>query len=111
MSRALNRVRALDLAGAPAVFAARLLADLGADVIRVEPRDGGSLRRTAPFLHEHTDLEHGLYHLYHNAGKRSVTLDIETPAGRDILMSLVMTADVLIQTATPRDRRGTAPGI
>ena len=101
MARALNDVRVLDLAGAPAVFAARLLADLGADVIRIEPRDGGSLRRMAPFLDEHPDVEHGLYHLYHNAGKRSVTLDIEAPAGHDILMRLVETADVLIQTATP----------
>lgn len=54
----------------------RILADLGADVILVEPPGGGALRRLGPFLDDEPGSERGYQHLYLNANKRSVALDV-----------------------------------
>ena len=91
----------LDLADEPAAFAGRLLADLGADVVRVEHPSGGRLRRLAPFLDDEPGVERSYHHLYHNANKRSVTLDISEPKGRKQLRRLAATSDVLIETGAP----------
>ena len=98
---ALEAVRVLDLADESAVFATRILADLGADVIRVEHPDGGSVRNMEPFLDGKPGTERSLYHLYHNANKRSVTLDVTMADGADVLRRLAATADVIVETAAP----------
>jgi crotonobetainyl-CoA:carnitine CoA-transferase CaiB-like acyl-CoA transferase len=98
---ALDGVRVLDLADESAVFTSRVLADLGADVLRVEPRDGGRVRHLAPFLGDEPGLERSLYHLHHNAGKRSITLEIETRRGAELLRQLATSADVLVETQPP----------
>ena len=98
---ALEAVRVLDLADESAVFATRILADLGADVIRVEHPDGGSVRNMEPFLDGKPGAERSLYHLYHNANKRSVTLDVTMADGADVLRRLAVTADVIVETAAP----------
>ena len=97
----LTGIRVLDLADEPAAFAGRLLADLGADVVRVEHPSGGRLRQLAPFLDDEPGVERGYHHLYHNANKRSVTLDISEPKGRRQLRRLAATSDVLIETGAP----------
>lgn len=88
--------RIIDLTSHSGVYATRLLAECGHDVIRVEPRAGDALRRLGPFLGDRVDLEHGAYHRYLNAGKRSFTLEATLPAGRLILLDLVRTADALV---------------
>lgn len=98
---ALEGIRVLDLANESAVFASRILADLGADVVRVEPPDGGSVRSLRPFLEDTPGVERAFYHLYHNANKRSVTLDVAQPEGAGLLRRLASAADVLIETETP----------
>jgi crotonobetainyl-CoA:carnitine CoA-transferase CaiB-like acyl-CoA transferase len=98
---ALAGVRVLDLTDASGVFATRLLADLGADVVRVEPPDGGALRATAPFLGGVAGVERGYCHLYQNAGKRSLLLDARTDAGRAHLDRLVSSADVVVESGNP----------
>jgi crotonobetainyl-CoA:carnitine CoA-transferase CaiB-like acyl-CoA transferase len=85
-------LRVLDLADASGAFCTRLLVGLGAEVIRVEP-PGGDPERAAPPA--------GLPFAHANAGKRSVTLDLETPAGRAALLRLVATADVMVETFPP----------
>ena len=97
----LNGIRVLDLADEPAVFAGRVLADLGADVIRVEHPSGGRLRGLAPFLDDEPGVERSYYHLYHNANKRSVTLDVAAPEDRKVFKRLVKTSDVLVETGAP----------
>lgn len=98
----------LDLAGEAGVFAGRLLADLGADVIRIEAPRGDSVRRRRPFLDDVEGPERSLYHLHFNANKRGVTLDVRTAAGAGILRRLAAVSDALIETAAPgeMDRLG-----
>jgi crotonobetainyl-CoA:carnitine CoA-transferase CaiB-like acyl-CoA transferase len=98
---ALAGVRVLDLADESAIFASRVLADLGADVIRVEPPDGGRVRALAPFLRDEPGMERSLVHLAHDAGKRSLALDWRAPAGAPLLRRLVATADVVVETEPP----------
>ena len=99
--RPLTGIRVLDLADEPAVFAARILADLGADVIRVEHPTGGRVRSLAPFLNDEPGVERSFYHLYHNANKRSVVVDVSSETGRDTLKLLAARSDVLIETEQP----------
>jgi crotonobetainyl-CoA:carnitine CoA-transferase CaiB-like acyl-CoA transferase len=89
--------RVIDLAGLPATYGARLLVEGGHDVIRVEPRDGDGLRRLPPFVGENGP-ENGAFHLYLNAGKRSLTLDLESQAGQEALQRLASTAHVVYAT-------------
>jgi len=88
--------RVVDLTSLSAIYATRLLAEAGHDVIRVEPRSGDAIRRMGPYLKDKQDLEHGSFHQFLNAGKRSLALDMQTPAGRSILEQLIGTADVVI---------------
>ena len=97
----LSGIRVLDLADESAVLASRLLADLGADVIRVEPPEGDGIRRRSPLLKAGPLPERSLYHQHFNRNKRDVTLDLSTAAGRDALVRLSLSADVLIETAGP----------
>ncbi len=110
MATALSDLRVLDLTDESGVFGSRLLADLGADVVRVEPADGGRLRGYAPFLDGEIGPERSYYHLFHNANKRSVVLDIETPAGANSFRRLAAGADVVVETRPPGEMAGLGLG-
>lgn len=101
MSEALSGLRVLDLADRSAALAGRILADLGAEVILVEPPGGNSIRHQAPFLDDEATVEHSFAHLHLNANKQSVTLDLDAAADRDRFLDLVATADVVIDTERP----------
>ncbi len=88
--------RILDLTTHAAVYATRLLAEAGHDVIRVEPPQGDALRRLPPCLGDAPDLEHGAYHQFFNAGKRSFALDLSAAEGRALLLALCRTADAIV---------------
>ncbi|MGB0621471.1 MAG: CoA transferase [Myxococcota bacterium] len=105
MSDALKDVRVLDLADRSAALGGRILADLGAEVLLVEPPDGNPTRRLAPFLDEEPGSERGFQHLYFNANKRSVVLEGDLATSPDF-ERLVASADVLIETARPGTRTG-----
>ncbi|MDP6605276.1 MAG: CoA transferase [Dehalococcoidia bacterium] len=94
-------VRVLDLATEMGVFAGRLLAELGADVIRIEPPGGDAVRERSPLLEGVAAPSGSLYHEHFNAGKRGVTLDIHSPRGGALLCRLVETADVVLETFAP----------
>jgi crotonobetainyl-CoA:carnitine CoA-transferase CaiB-like acyl-CoA transferase len=97
--------RIIDLTTHSAVYATRLLVESGHEVIRVELPQGDSLRRLGPFLADAPELEHGAYHLFLNAGKQSLTLDLASAAGRQIFLSLVGTADAVVgQSPSPVSR-------
>src|SRR5919199_1471608 len=77
----------------------RILADLGADVVKVEPPGGDPGRRVPPFAHDRPDLEGSLSWLAANAGKRGITCNLASTSGRDLFVRLVQRADVVISTA------------
>jgi crotonobetainyl-CoA:carnitine CoA-transferase CaiB-like acyl-CoA transferase len=84
-------IRVLDLADERGELCGRLLADLGADVIRVEPPAGSATRDLPPKAGGV-----GTWFAWRNANKRGITLDVQTPGGADLLERLVANADVLV---------------
>jgi len=98
---ALSDVRVLDLSGEPGWYCGKLLAELGADVIKVEPPGGDPGRRIGPFYHGEVDPQKSLYFFAHNTSKRSVTLNVVTADGRSLFRRLVATSDVVIETFPP----------
>ncbi len=101
MPAPLDDIRVLDLAGEIGQYCTKLLADLGADVIKIEPPGGDPARDLPPFYHDEPDHEKSLYWLNLNTSKRSVTLNIEDPEERDLLGKLVATADVVVESFQP----------
>src|SRR5216684_6447648 len=77
-----------------------LLADLGADVVKVEATDGEVGRRVRPFL-TGEDSTVSFLHATVNRNKRSLTLDLRKSAGREIFLRLAARADVVIQNFRP----------
>jgi crotonobetainyl-CoA:carnitine CoA-transferase CaiB-like acyl-CoA transferase len=87
-----------DIAGS---FCARLLADYGADVVKLEPPGGAALRRMGPFFHDDPHPEKSLFFLMLNLNKRGATLNLEHGAGRSILRKLAQDADVIVECFRP----------
>ncbi|MBI2918137.1 MAG: CoA transferase [Chloroflexi bacterium] len=90
--------RVLDLSSAMALYCGKLLGDLGADVIIVEPPGGHPARALGPFYHDQPDLGCSLFWFTFNTSKRSITLNIETPDGQDLLRRLVASAHFLVES-------------
>ncbi len=109
MPGALDGLRVVELGRqVSAPFCARLLADLGADVLKVEPPDGEPARRAGPFAGGVADPEEsGLFHFV-NAGKRGATCDLDTAEGREWLDRILAGSDVFVENLDPgeRDRWG-----
>ena len=96
--RLLPPYRVLDLSGPEAVFCGKLLADYGADVLRVEPPGGHASRARAPFAGDEPGEERSLYFLFYNTNKRSITLDLDSGRGRELLRRLVAQSDVVLES-------------
>ena len=98
----LGHIRVLDLATPRAELAGRLLADLGAQVIKVEPPNGAAARFLPPFTAgAESDIEGSLYWAAVGLGKQSVVVDIATDVGQQQVRTLVNTADVLVESFDP----------
>jgi benzylsuccinate CoA-transferase BbsF subunit len=109
---ALHGVRVLELAsGVAGPFCARLFADYGADVIKIEPPSGDETRCWGPFPGDVPDPEKSGTFFFLNTNKRSLVLDLDSPADRERLLELVVQADVLVSShSTARMREwGLAP--
>ena len=78
---ALSGRRVLELADEQGVYCGKLLADMGADVIKVEPPGGDATRQLPPFWGDRPDPDGSLFFLYMNTSKRGVTLDLTRPDG------------------------------
>jgi crotonobetainyl-CoA:carnitine CoA-transferase CaiB-like acyl-CoA transferase len=90
--------------GVSAAFGAKMIADLGAEVIKVEPPDGDLTRRRGPFPNDKPDSEKSGLFVYLNTNKRGVTADLRKPEGRELLGRLLEKADVLIHNVPPYER-------
>jgi len=97
----LGGCRVLDLTDEKGVLCGKLLADLGADVVKVEPPGGDPARNTDPFYKDIPHPEKSLFWFYTNLHKRSITLNIESPDGKAIFKKLVQTADFVIESFDP----------
>jgi len=86
----------LEFSHLSAAVAGRVLADLGAEVVRIERRGGDPARWADPVTRDRTGAARGLGFLAHNLGKRSVTIDIDTEAGSEIIARLAATADIVV---------------
>lgn len=98
---ALTGYRVLDLTDHKGAYGTKLLADLGAEVIKIEPPGGDPTRRMPPFAHDDPHPEKSLPFVFRNAGKRGITLNLETPTGRTLFKRLVEKADVLVESFPP----------
>jgi len=97
----LDGTRILDLSEEPGFLAGKVLGDLGADVIKLEPPGGDTLGRRGPFLGEIADPERSLRWLALNTSKRGITLALATPRGGELFRRLAARADVVLETAAP----------
>lgn len=90
--------------GVSAAFATKMMADLGASVIKVEPPRGDQTRGHGPFPDDRFDPEKSGLFLYLNNNKRGVTLDLTRAEGRRLFGQLLSKADMLVHNVHPRDR-------
>lgn len=97
----LSGYRILDLTDVNGFFCAKILADLGADVIKIERPGGDPSRHIGPFYHDIPDSEMSLYWFAYNANKWGITLNIECAQGKEIFNKLVQTADVVVESFPP----------
>jgi crotonobetainyl-CoA:carnitine CoA-transferase CaiB-like acyl-CoA transferase len=90
--------------GVAAAFATKLMADLGANVIKVEPPEGDLTRRYGPFPANQPDPEKSGLFIYLNANKRGVTLDLSKEKDRAAMRALLANADLLVHNVAPARR-------
>ena len=93
--------RVLDLTDSRGLLCGKMLADLGADVVQVEPPGGSDARRIGPFYQDAPGVERSLFWWAHCANKRGISLDITTADGAALLRRLVANADFLIESSDP----------
>ena len=98
---ALSDVRVLDLTTPLGAYCTKLLADLGADVIRVEPPGGDPARGIGPFVADEAHPDRSIWFLFQNSNKRSVTLDLESADGRELFRRLAARADIVVESFAP----------
>ncbi len=99
--QALDGVRVLELAGAEGEYCGKLLADFGAEVIKVEPPGGSPSRDEPPFMDDRPGPDRSLPFLYFNANKKSITADLDAEDGRERVRRLGAEVDVLLESGTP----------
>ncbi|MER8589808.1 CoA transferase, partial [Mesorhizobium sp. M1338] len=98
----LDGIRVIEVADELGEYCGRVLAGLGADVVKIEPPGGDITRTYGPFYEDIPGPERSLYFWQYNLGKRSVELDLDTPEGQASFLQLAKAADVVIDTR-PRD--------
>jgi len=99
---ALNGIKVVELATmVSGPYCGKLLADMGADVIKVEPTDGDPSRQYGPFPKSGAHPERSAMFLYNNTSKRGITLNLDKAAGLDVFKRLIKWADVLIDNHHP----------
>ena len=100
MPQPLSGMKVIDVTSVMAgPYCTMLLGDLGADVIKIEPPSGDMIRKSPPFIEGEST-----YYLYTNRNKRSITLNLQAEAGRDILLKLVEDADIFVENYRPRTK-------
>jgi len=104
IEQALSDVKVIDLTHYIAgPYCTKMLADCGADVIKIERPDGGDpARKMGPFLHDDPDPEKSGLFLHLNTNKKGVTLNLKNETGRNIFKELVRDTDIVVENFSPR---------
>ena len=97
----LSGLRVLELADEKGQFCGKLMADLGADVVKIEPPGGDTTRAVGPFLDDIPGPNRSLSFWHYNTSKRGVTLDLESGEGHGLFRRLASTADIVLETFKP----------
>src|SRR5271154_820285 len=97
-SELLKGLRLLDLTDEKGAVCGKMFADMGAEVIKVEPPHGCMTRRIPPFLDDQSGPDNSLYFWAYQAGKRSVTLNLDSAGGRRLLTNLAAKADFMVES-------------
>lgn len=97
----LEGYRVLDLTDEKGHYCGKVLGDLGADVIKIEPPGGDPARNIGPFYQDVPHPEKSLNWFFMNLNKRGITLDITTPDGKALFKKLVKDADIVIESFAP----------
>jgi benzylsuccinate CoA-transferase BbsE subunit len=98
---ALAGIRVVDMSGLAGQYCGKLFAELGAEVILLEPPGGSETRREGPFLGKKPHTERSLTFSYFNAGKRGIVVDLDRPEGQGIMRRLVERANLVIESEKP----------
>src|SRR4030042_1943872 len=96
---ALELIKVLDLTEGGCMLGGKLFADMGADVIKIEPPDG-SASRIQPYYKNTPDPEKSLFWFSYNTNKRGITLDLQKPESREIFKKLAAKVDIIIESST-----------
>ncbi|MCX6021338.1 MAG: CoA transferase [Chloroflexi bacterium] len=104
----LTGLRVLELCDAKGHYVGKLLGDMGADVVKIEPPGGDGARRVGPFMDDRPGLNQSLYFWHYNTSKRGVTLNLDTAEGRALFRRLAAEADLIVESLPPGylDERG-----
>lgn len=94
----LTGYRVLDLSGPLGVYCGKLMADMGADVVKVEPPGGDRMRYIEPFVNDQPGPNRSLYWLHFGTNRKSITLDVTSEDGGTLLRRLASHFDVLLET-------------
>lgn len=97
----LTGLRVLEIVDEKGAYCGKLLADLGAEVISIEPPGGASLRFLPPLVATGPRQGESLFFLYTHTSKKSVTLNIATPQGRSELLALAAGSDLIVESLPP----------
>ncbi|MEX2424875.1 MAG: CaiB/BaiF CoA-transferase family protein [Acidimicrobiia bacterium] len=98
---ALEGIRVLELGGELSNYCGKLFAELGADVVLIEPPGGSDLRSQPPYADDEEGVEQSLGFFYRNTSKRSAVIDIESPSGAEVVRKLAATADMVLEDRPP----------
>ena len=102
----LGHLRVIDLSDERGHLASRILADMGAEVIMVEPPGGSHARVVGPFVVGSPGPDSSLVHRSYNRGKSSVAIDLASQAGMDQLQVLITGADIVMTAGRPSEIEG-----
>jgi len=98
---ALANLRVLELSNVIGEWCGKLMADMDANVIKIEPPGGAAERQIGPFYQDVPHPDRSLHFWHYNTSKRGITLNLETEDGRELFRKMMATADVLLETYRP----------
>jgi crotonobetainyl-CoA:carnitine CoA-transferase CaiB-like acyl-CoA transferase len=102
MTAPLEAYRVLDLSDIKGAHCVKTLAELGADVVKIEPPEGDSTRLLPPFGGDTPHPDRSLWFAYYNTDKRGITLNLETAEGRELFKTLCIRCDVIVESFSPQ---------